>query len=77
MAASPDIWFATGATHDEYGLIATFAAVTDKGRDWLNQNMAWDIDTTTTATCAMIEADQADLALSCMEADGIVVGMAQ
>jgi hypothetical protein len=64
--SQPDIRYAVGAIHDEYGPITSFAAETDAGRKWL---IGWAGE----QDGYLIEADTADQVIGCMEADGLCV----
>lgn len=54
--------YAMGANHDQIGPITSFAAETPKGQTWLD-NWGGNI----------IEDEQVDCVVGCMEADGLTV----
>jgi hypothetical protein len=66
MTRKPDIRYAVGAVHDDFGPVTSFAAETPDGQRWL---VGWAGQQEN----YIIETDESDLVVSCMEADGLFV----
>jgi len=63
-----DLVFATGAVHDDFGPVTSFAAITERGAEWVQ---TYGIDGS-----YVIETHLEDLTIAAIEGEGLTVAAA-